>query len=253
MELRVGHQARHAHPHARRHRGHRRAADLRAAGRESDARRQLGRDGAARATGSIDYTIDSVFVPEATRTSRSPRLRSAAAASTGSASSASRRCATRGGRAASAGGMLDELARTCRAQKADAPARRPRARASWSSTRRPRARTARRARSCIETWSRRARRRLERGETASRAAAHADPAGDGARDMVGARGRDCSSTSAAGTTALRAGTIQRLFRDMHAGTQHVTRRRRSTSAWAASWRPRRGPEVVLLGFGVADS
>jgi alkylation response protein AidB-like acyl-CoA dehydrogenase len=27
---------------------------------------------------------------------------------------------------------------------------------------------------------------------------------------------------AAGTTALRAGTIQRLFRDMHAGTQHVT-------------------------------
>jgi indole-3-acetate monooxygenase len=26
---------------------------------------------------------------------------------------------------------------------------------------------------------------------------------------------------AAGTTALRAGVIQRLFRDMHAGTQHV--------------------------------
>jgi hypothetical protein len=26
----------------------------------------------------------------------------------------------------------------------------------------------------------------------------------------------------AGTAALRAGTIQRLFRDMHAGTQHVT-------------------------------
>ena len=25
----------------------------------------------------------------------------------------------------------------------------------------------------------------------------------------------------AGTTALRAGTIQRLFRDMHAGTQHL--------------------------------
>jgi hypothetical protein len=25
-----------------------------------------------------------------------------------------------------------------------------------------------------------------------------------------------------GTTALRDGTIQRLFRDMHAGTQHVT-------------------------------
>src|SRR5207248_2156372 len=27
---------------------------------------------------------------------------------------------------------------------------------------------------------------------------------------------------AGGTTALRSGTIQRLFRDMHAGTQHVT-------------------------------
>jgi hypothetical protein len=27
---------------------------------------------------------------------------------------------------------------------------------------------------------------------------------------------------AAGTVALRAGTIQRLFRDMHAGTQHIT-------------------------------
>ena len=26
---------------------------------------------------------------------------------------------------------------------------------------------------------------------------------------------------AAGTTGLRAGTIQRLFRDMHAGTQHL--------------------------------
>ena len=28
--------------------------------------------------------------------------------------------------------------------------------------------------------------------------------------------------TAAGTVALRAGTIQRLFRDMHAGTQHIT-------------------------------
>ena len=26
----------------------------------------------------------------------------------------------------------------------------------------------------------------------------------------------------AGTLALRSGTIQRLFRDMHAGTQHIT-------------------------------
>ena len=26
----------------------------------------------------------------------------------------------------------------------------------------------------------------------------------------------------AGTVALRAGTIQRLFRDMHAGSQHIT-------------------------------
>ena len=28
--------------------------------------------------------------------------------------------------------------------------------------------------------------------------------------------------TAAGTVALRSGTMQRLFRDMHAGTQHVT-------------------------------
>jgi hypothetical protein len=28
--------------------------------------------------------------------------------------------------------------------------------------------------------------------------------------------------AAGGTTALRAGAVQRLFRDMHAGTQHVT-------------------------------
>jgi hypothetical protein len=28
--------------------------------------------------------------------------------------------------------------------------------------------------------------------------------------------------ASAGTLALRAGTIQRLFRDMHAGTQHIT-------------------------------
>ena len=27
---------------------------------------------------------------------------------------------------------------------------------------------------------------------------------------------------ASGTLALRAGTMQRLFRDMHAGTQHIT-------------------------------
>jgi hypothetical protein len=28
--------------------------------------------------------------------------------------------------------------------------------------------------------------------------------------------------TAAGTIALRSGTMQRLFRDMHAGTQHIT-------------------------------
>ena len=28
--------------------------------------------------------------------------------------------------------------------------------------------------------------------------------------------------TAAGTVALRSGTMQRLFRDMHAGTQHIT-------------------------------
>ncbi len=45
----------------------------------------------------------------------------------------------------------------------------------------------------------------------------------------------------AGTLGLRAGTIQRLFRDMHAGTQHVTSARRmSAASWPASPRARSG-------------
>ena len=48
VELRLRHQARHPHPHARRHRRHRRTADLRPAGRAGDAHRQLGRARAAR-------------------------------------------------------------------------------------------------------------------------------------------------------------------------------------------------------------
>jgi alkylation response protein AidB-like acyl-CoA dehydrogenase len=37
-----------------------------------------------------------------------------------------------------------------------------------------------------------------------------------------AQGVAAFAYQAMGTTALRAGTVQRLFRDMHAGTQHVT-------------------------------
>jgi hypothetical protein len=56
-----------------------------------------------RATGSIDYTIDSVYVPTATPTSRSPMFPNAAALCIRSASSVSRRCATPDGHAASDG------------------------------------------------------------------------------------------------------------------------------------------------------
>ena len=48
VAVRLGHQALGLHPHARRRRGHRRAAHLRPPGRAGDADRQLGRDGAAR-------------------------------------------------------------------------------------------------------------------------------------------------------------------------------------------------------------
>ena len=45
---------------------------------------------------------------------------------------------------------------------------------------------------------------------------------------------------AAGTTALRSGPLQLYFRDMHAGTQHVTRRReRSRTAEGCSPASRR--------------
>jgi hypothetical protein len=48
--------------------------------------------------------------------------------------------------------------------------------------------------------------------------------------------------TAAGTTGLRAGTIQRLFRDMHAGTQHLIASPpvfRALGRELAAWRPRR--------------
>jgi indole-3-acetate monooxygenase len=46
---------------------------------------------------------------------------------------------------------------------------------------------------------------------------------------------------AGGTTALRRGTIQRLVRDVHAGTQHVTS---SPAVWATC-----GRELVGLAEG----
>ena len=50
---------------------------------------------------------------------------------------------------------------------------------------------------------------------------NADPAGDGTCDVVGARGGDVRLYVGRHGRAA-AGTLQRLFRDMHAGTQHIT-------------------------------
>ncbi len=72
-----------------------------------------------------------------------------------------------------------------------------------------------------ETWND-ARATLARGDKLLGSAEHADPARARALRLVGARGRGVRVQGGAGTAALRAGTIQHLFRDMHAGTQHIT-------------------------------
>ena len=95
LELRVRHQARHAHPHARRHRGHGRAAHLRAAGREGHAHRQLGRAGAARHRQHRLPHRSTCSCPRPTPTRRRCRRRSAAGRSSTSPSSDSRCCAIR--------------------------------------------------------------------------------------------------------------------------------------------------------------
>jgi indole-3-acetate monooxygenase len=171
-----------------------------------------------RATGSIDYTIDSVFVPEGythiAGTDAPKRggglyaigiigfaaiCHSAWACGIGrrlldELAANVRRHGGRAGTQATSEGFLEQYAKAEGAYRA--------------------------ARALVyETWSEVAA-GLERGDQLTvrqqtlirLAMAHVTWAAHGAAMFVYA---------SAGTTGLRAGTIQRLFRDMHAGTQHV--------------------------------
>jgi alkylation response protein AidB-like acyl-CoA dehydrogenase len=172
-----------------------------------------------RATGSIDYTIDSVFVPDAYThfaLTESPKrggalytlgvIVFAVMCHSGWACGIGRR-------------LLDELARSVRAKAGRAGTladsdgfqeQYAKAEATYRS-----------ARALVyETWND-VKRTLDRGEPLSvrqhtlirLAMANATWSSHEVAAFV---------YKSAGTTALRAGTIQRLFRDMHAGTQHVT-------------------------------
>ena len=172
-----------------------------------------------RATGSIDYRIDRVFVPEAythPAAVQTPRrggplfniavMGFAVLCHSGWSCGIGRR-------------LLDELAAKVRAASG-APGRWPQARLFTSSTPGPRAASARRGRSSSRRGTRCAG-TLNRGEPLSTrqhtmmrlALAHATWACRDVAQFVYA---------SAGTVALRSGVIQRLFRDMHAGTQHIT-------------------------------
>ena len=157
VELCVGHQARHAHPYAGPHRGHARGAHLRAARRQGEAHRQLGRarDCARRAVSTTRRTTCSC--PKPTRTWPPPRSRCAAATSIASASSASRGSAIRAGRAASAGACSTSCSPSSPRKRA-APARSPTARAFRKGWRTSRPSCARRARSSTRPGTTRARR-----------------------------------------------------------------------------------------------
>ena len=150
VELRVGHQARHPHPYAGRHRGHRRTADLRAAGRQATLIENWDVLG-LRATGSIDYTDRQRVRPRTLHAFRGH----------GSRRSAAVRCTRLGivgfavmchsGWACGIGRrLLDELARKVRRESAG-PARWRTARRSTNSTPKPRRPIERRAR----WWTRR--------------------------------------------------------------------------------------------------
>ena len=172
-----------------------------------------------RATGSIDYTIDSVFVPEAYThfaVTETPKrggdlyrigvIGFAAICHAGWACGIGRR-------------LLDELAVIVRGKMGRAASQ-----ASSDGFQEQYAKaeaTYRAARALVyETWEQ-VKRTLESGSplpvrehTMIRLAlAHATWSANDVAQFV---------YKSAGTTALRAGTIQRLFRDMHAGTQHVT-------------------------------
>jgi alkylation response protein AidB-like acyl-CoA dehydrogenase len=172
-----------------------------------------------RATASIDYTMDSVFVPEGfshPATTETPRrggnlfalgiIGFVSMGHTGWALGAGRR-------------MLDELAALARSK-----AGRPGALAESDSFQEKFANAElklRAARALVfETWGD-VQETLDRGDRLS------------VRQHTLIRGALTNSTwsvqeiatfvyLAAGTTALRDGALQRLFRDVHAGTQHIT-------------------------------
>jgi len=172
-----------------------------------------------RATGSIDYTIDSVFVPEPythdamTETA----LRGGSLYGIGIVGFA---VICHSGWACGIGRrLLDELAATSRAKagRAGALADSDSFQESYAKAEA----TYRSARALVfETWAdvldtlERGDRPTTRQHTLIRLAmAHSTWAAHDVAMFV---------YKAGGTTALRSGTLQRLFRDMHAGTQHVT-------------------------------
>lgn len=172
-----------------------------------------------RATGSIDYTVDSVFVPEAYThfaVTETPQrgghlyrlgiIGIAGMCHSGWACGIGRR-------------LLDELAELVHARGgAESPQG---ASPSFQEQYAKAEATYRSARAFVfETWES-VRRTLERGESLSvrqhtlirLAMANVTWSAHEVAQFV---------YKSAGTLGLRAGTIQRLFRDMHAGTQHVT-------------------------------
>ena len=172
-----------------------------------------------RATGSIDYTIDGAFVPEAythfavTETpKRGGSLYSIGIIGFAAMCHSAWACGI--GRR-----MLDELTASIRAKASRAGLQ-----ASSDSFQEEYAKaeaTYRSGRALVyETWND-VKDTLDRGDTLSvrqhtlvrLALANMTWASHAAAAFVYKSG---------GTAALRAGTIQRLFRDMHAGTQHVT-------------------------------
>ena len=110
LELRLRHQARNAHPHARHHQRDRRAAHLRRARREGDADRQLGRHRAPRHRAASTTRCATCSCRRASRTSPSPRHPNVAATCTTSGSSASPTICHSGWAMGVGRRMLDELA-----------------------------------------------------------------------------------------------------------------------------------------------
>jgi alkylation response protein AidB-like acyl-CoA dehydrogenase len=171
-----------------------------------------------RATGSIDYRIDSVFVPEAYThfaVTETPRRGGAlyTIGIVGFAAMCHSAWACGIGRR-----MLDELSQNVRSRGGRAGTQSTSE--SFLEQYAKAEGTYRAGRALVyETWSD-AWRTLERGEALSRrqhsvirlAMAHVTWA---AHEAV------MFGYASSGTFGLRAGTIQRLFRDMHAGTQHV--------------------------------